>query len=304
MVMAAPFARRELLGLIGYPIKHSASPAMHEAAARAAGFSAWYQLIERPGLDASGLGEVLDGIRAIGFAGINVTYPYKEAIVPLLDELSPLARHVGAVNTVVVSNGRLVGHNTDCTGFAAAYAALGADKALGTDKARDMRPDTAVALIGAGGVGRAIAVALAKPEGPEIRIVDQDAAKAQALADTLAGTCPVRVVSTVEAAIEGASGIINATPAGMIPHVETTAVPVHLIRPEHWVADAVYVPLWTAFLKAAHLRGARILTGRDLAIAQAADAFRLFTGVDPSREAMAGAFDQIVQPRSGNPLAA
>jgi shikimate dehydrogenase len=287
--------RRVLLGLLGYPIKHSASPAMHESAARAAGFTAWYHLIEQPGLSSEGLKAVLDGIRALDFAGINVTFPYKEAVVPLLDELSPLARRVGAVNTVVVSNGRLVGHNTDCTGFATALAGL-----AGRQKAQD----SAVALIGAGGVGRAIAVALTHGDSPEIRIHDADVGKAQSLADMLAGACKARVVASVDEAVEGADGIINATPVGMTPNIDGTAIPFHLIRPSHWVADAVYVPLWTAFLKAAHMRGARILTGRDLAIAQAADAFRLFTGADASQDAMSGAFDQIVQPRGGNPLAA
>ncbi len=287
--------RRVLLGLLGYPIKHSASPAMHEAAARAAGFTAYYHLIEQPELTTSGLGAVLDGLRTIGFAGINVTFPYKEAIVPLLHELSPLARRVGAVNTIVVQGGKLIGHNTDCTGFAAAVAGLAAGRKA---------PDKAIALVGAGGVGRAIAVALAKADGPEIRIHDADAGKAHSLAGMLEGACRARIVASVEEAVEGADGIINATPAGMTPNVEATAIPFHLIRPSHWVADAVYVPLWTAFLKAAHMRGARILTGRDLAIAQAADAFRLFTGAEASQDAMSGAFDQIVQPRGGNPLAA
>jgi shikimate 5-dehydrogenase len=103
--------RNLLLGLIGAPIKHSASPAMHEAAAAALGFRAYYHLIEVADADREGLRLMLQGVRRLGFAGVNVTYPYKEAVVPLLDELSPAAAAIGAVNTIVVRAGRLVGYN-------------------------------------------------------------------------------------------------------------------------------------------------------------------------------------------------
>src|ERR1700757_1148616 len=119
MTMRRPAqAQKLLIGLIGSPIAHSASPAMHERAAEALGLRGHYQLIEVAGADATGLSMMLEGVRRLGFAGVNVTFPYKEAVVPLLDELATTAATMAAVNTVVVENGRLIGHNTDTTGFA------------------------------------------------------------------------------------------------------------------------------------------------------------------------------------------
>src|SRR5438128_5842535 len=142
----APADRRFLAGLIGAPIAHSASPAMHERAAEALGAHCHYQLIEVAGAGREELRLLLDGVRRLGFAGVNVTFPYKEAVVDLLDELSKDAAAIGAVNTVVVRGHRLIGYNTDATGFARAAANIVADTARGS-----------VALIGAGGVGKAIA---------------------------------------------------------------------------------------------------------------------------------------------------
>src|SRR5215204_6758783 len=121
--------RNLLLGLLGAPIKHSASPAMHETAAAGLGLRAFYHLIEAPGAGREDLGLMLEGVRRLGFAGVNVTFPYKEAVVSLLDELSPGAQAIGAVNTVVVRDGRLIGYNTDTTGFARAITELVRDPA-------------------------------------------------------------------------------------------------------------------------------------------------------------------------------
>ena len=113
-----------LLGLIGSPIKSSAAPAIHEASAQALGLSAHYRLIDVAGADREMLRAMLDGVRFLGFSGINVTFPYKEAVLPLLDALSPGAAAIGTVNTVVVQDGKLTGHNTDATGFAAAFGEI------------------------------------------------------------------------------------------------------------------------------------------------------------------------------------
>ncbi|MGH7041484.1 MAG: shikimate dehydrogenase family protein, partial [Acetobacteraceae bacterium] len=162
--------RRALLGLIGAPIAHSAAPAMHEAAGRASGLRVHYQLIEVPGADTATLRLLLEGVRRLGFAGVNVTYPYKEAVLPLLDTIAPEAAPIGAVNTIVVRDGHLVGHNTDTTGFAAAIAGEVAAPAAGP-----------VVLVGAGGVGRAAGFALARLGVPELRILDREPEKAAAL---------------------------------------------------------------------------------------------------------------------------
>src|SRR6266576_279522 len=134
-----PEDRRFLTGLIGAPIAHSASPAMHECAAEALGAHCHYQLIEVAGAGREELRMLLDGVRRLGFAGVNVTFPYKEAVVDLLDELSPGAAAMGAVNTVVVRNDRLVGHNTDTTGFALAKLGVAEIRIFDTDRTKAER---------------------------------------------------------------------------------------------------------------------------------------------------------------------
>ena len=280
-----PKRAKYLIGLIGAPIAQSAAPAMHEAAGDALGVRCHYQLIEVAGADAAGLRALLDGVRRLGFAGVNVTFPYKEAVVPLLDEMSPGARAIGAVNTVVVRDGRLVGHNTDTTGFERAIVDVIAASNRG-----------AVALIGAGGVGKAIAFALANLGVAELSIFDADRAKAEALSMQLRGRLQARVADDVANALQGAAGVVNATPVGMLPD-RGMAVPEALLHRDLWVADAVYTPLWTPLLLAAKAKGASVMTGRDLAVYQAADAFELFTGLKPPAAAIGNAFDAVMASR-------
>ncbi|GEC58605.1 shikimate dehydrogenase [Bradyrhizobium japonicum] len=280
---------RFLTGLIGYPIAHSAAPAMHEKAAAALGVRCHYQLIEVKGAGRDDLRAMLEGIRRLGFAGVNVTFPYKEAVVDLIDSLAPDARAIGAVNTIVVDDARLVGHNTDASGFVRAITPLLASTPRGP-----------IALIGAGGVGKAIAFALAGLGVGELRIFDADAAKVARLAGQLAGRHAVRGVAGVEAAVDGATGVVNATPVGMLPNRDSP-VPDALLHPSMWVADAVYTPLWTPLLLAAKAKGSKVLTGRDLAIYAAADAFELFTTMMPSTDVMANAFDAVMAARYSVP---
>jgi len=259
---------------------------MHETAAEAAGLRAQYRLIDIPGADQSKLRVLMEGVRLLGFSGVNVTFPYKEAVVPLLDSLALPAAAIGAVNTVVVQDGTLIGHNTDATGFVRAFSQV-----LGSPG------DAPVVLIGAGGVGRAIAFATAEIGVQELRLVDTAAEKAAALAERLRGRMPVRVFADVSEALHGAGGIINATPVGMLPDCGNP-VPPELIHETMWVADAVYTPLVTPLLQEAQARGARVMTGRELCIHQAIDAFRLFTGREPSHDSIAGAFDAVMARRN------
>jgi shikimate dehydrogenase len=272
-------SRKFLTGLIGAPIAHSASPAMHEQAAAALGLRCHYQLVEVAGAGPEQLRALLDGVRMLGFAGVNVTFPYKEAVVGLLDDLAPEAAAMGAVNAVVVRDDRLIGHNPDTTGFARAAAPLVAESGHGP-----------VALIGAGGVGKAIGFALAGLNVSGMRIFESERSRAERLASLLSAHPGVMVADSVEHALQGAVGLVNATPVGMLPN-RASPVPDALLHDGLWVADAVYNPLWTPLLKAAKLKGARVMTGRDLAIYQAADAFELFTGHAPSVAAMGTAFD-------------
>jgi shikimate dehydrogenase len=280
-----PSSRRFLTGLLGSPIAQSAAPAMHERAAEALGFRCHYQLIEVAGAGREELKVLLDGVRRLGFAGINVTFPYKEAVLDLLDELSPGAARIGAVNTVIVRDGRLTGHNTDTTGFARAIGPLVAASARGP-----------VAVIGAGGVGKAIAFALAGLGVSELRIFDSEHAKAMQLAARLEGNVRTKVTYSVEDALRGVAGVVNGSPVGMLPSRDTP-VPDALLHAGLWVGDAVYSPLWTPLLTAAKVKGATIMTGRELAIYQAADAFELFTGLVPSIAEMGIAFDDVMAKR-------
>jgi shikimate dehydrogenase len=291
-IVTAKKARRVLLGLIGSPIAHSATPAAQEAAARAAGLEAHYHLIEVAGARRDDLVAMLEGVRRLGFSGINVTYPYKEAVVPLLDGLSEQAAAMGAVNTIVVDGTRLVGHNTDASGFATAYRRLGRQDG-----------DRPVAIIGTGGVGKAIAFALAGCGVGRLRLYDTDSSKAEALAALVGGRAEVMVADGAEEAVSGAVGIVNGTPLGMLPNRDMP-VPAGAIRASQWVADAVYHPLWTPLLKAAQKAGATVMTGRELAIHQAVDAFRLFTGLEASEAVIGASFDAVIAAREGAEQAA
>jgi len=206
-------------------------------------------------------------------------------VLDLLDALSPGARAIGAVNTVVARDGRLTGHNTDTTGFARAVKSLVEGSGRGP-----------VAVIGTGGVGKAIAFALADLGVSEIRIFDTDRAKVENLVALLHDKLAVRVAASVADALVGAVGVVNGTPVGMTPS-KGTPVPDNLLHAGLWVADAVYSPLWTPLLKAARETGAKVMTGRDLAIYQAADAFELFTGLTPSTTEMGIAFDGVMAKR-------
>ena len=253
---------------------------MHERAAAALGLRCHYQLIEVAGAGRDELKMLLEGVRRLGFAGINVTFPYKEAVIDLLDDLAPGAAQIGAVNTIVIRDNRLTGHNTDTTGFARAIAQRVAASSHG-----------AVALIGAGGVGKAIAFALAGLGVEELRIFDSEHAKAMQLAAKLDGLTKASAAHSVEDALRGVVGVVNASPVGMLPSL-ATPVPDSLLHAGLWVADAVYSPLWTPLLMAARAKGCGVMTGRELAIYQAADAFELFTGFAPSTDEMGIAFDE------------
>jgi shikimate dehydrogenase len=284
--MGSTYPTNHLLGLIGAPIAHSASPAMHEAAGAALGLRCRYHLIEVAGANAARLRTMLEGVRALTFSGVNVTYPYKVLVVPLLDELDPSAAKVGAVNTVAVRNDRLIGFNTDCSGFK-----RGVRREIG-----EVAGQT-VALIGAGGVGKAIGVALAESGVERLNIVDREQARAAELAQSLSEHCNAQACDTAEQALAGAHGLVNATAVGMLPNRDTPA-PFALLSSDLWVADAVYQPLWTPLLLAAREKGAKVMTGRELAIDQAMDAFQIFTGKEPPRTVMAAAFDRVIAART------
>jgi shikimate dehydrogenase len=262
---------RTLVGLIGANIQKSLSPLLHEDAFAAAGIRGHYHLMDLDRLPGRTLAGLLAAARTAGFAGVNVTYPCKEAVLPLLDTVSAEALEIGAVNTVVFgADGRAAGHNTDRIGFR-----RGVEDELGADCVKG----AAVALIGAGGAGRAVAFALADLGAARVAIHDVDGARAARLAADLAARFgPGRATADpLDRALAGAAGIVNATPVGMAGF-PGMPVPESALAGAAWVADVVYTPLETAFLAAARARRKRVATGGGMCVHQAAEAFRLFSG--------------------------
>ena len=266
-------------GLIGAGIQGSRSPALHEREAEALGLRYLYQRIDLDalGLDAGALPELLTAAERMGFAGLNITYPCKQAVVPLLHELSPEARALGAVNTVVLAKGRRIGHNTDTTGFAEGFR-------RGLPGAKLDR----VVLLGAGGAGAAVAHAALGFGTRKLQIFDLDPGRARNLAERLGG----EACEDLEAAMAGADGLIHCTPTGMAGH-PGMALPPALLRPAHWVAEVVYVPLETELLRVARAKGCRTLDGGGMAVFQAAGALRLFTGIEPDAGRMLRHFREM-----------
>ncbi len=260
-----------LIGLVGRGIAGSRSPLMHEREAAALGLTLVYRRIDFDALalpDAA-LAETLRLIEGIGFRGVNVTHPFKQQVLPLLDVLSPEAEALGAVNTVTFADGRRTGHNTDWFGFAESVRREIGDIA-----------GTIAAQIGAGGAGSATAYALLQLGVTELRLVDADPGRAAALAARLAPHFPgrtVRAMPSAAAAIAGAGGVVQASPVGMTGHPGLPFDP-GLMTAEQWLADVIYVPIETEIVQAARARGARAAGGLQMAVHQAAEAFRIFTG--------------------------
>jgi shikimate dehydrogenase len=285
-------AERPLLGLIGAKIGRSISPAMHEAAARALGIELHYHLIDTDvlGHSAKDLPRLLGGAHALGFTGLNITHPFKEAVVRHLDAIEGAAAALGSVNTVVIRDGRLVGHNTDYTGFVSGWRRT----------FRGMPPGRA-ALIGAGGVGRAIAHGLLALGAGALRLTDTDAGRARALAVELRTAHPevsIEVAGDAQDAARGCEGIVNATPVGMYAY-PGNPVPLAAFSGIRWASDAIYTPLETEFITAARRAGAAVMTGQELAIGQAVDAFALFLGRPAPIDAMRATFIQRTQAADG-----
>ncbi|MBX3573972.1 MAG: shikimate dehydrogenase [Mesorhizobium sp.] len=269
------------VGLLGRGIQMSRTPAMHEREAARMGLTCSYVLIDFDalGLSDSDLPAAIEAAVSLGFHGVNVTYPFKQSVMPLLDEISVDATAIGAVNTVVFGS-RSTGHNTDCWGYAESFRTAMPGAPLGH-----------VVLFGAGGAGSAVAYALIGLGARRLSIVDADLSRARSLAARLVGI-DTSVVSPqdIAAALGDADGVVNTTPVGMAKH-PGTPFDTRLLRPSQWVSDVIYFPQETELLRAARAIGCRTLPGIGMAIGQAAGAFELFTGRTADMTAMAGHFE-------------
>jgi shikimate dehydrogenase len=265
-----------IVGLVGTGIGPSLSPPLHEREGRALGLDYRYRRLDLDllGVPPDAVGDLLDAVREAGYRGVNVTHPCKQRVLPHLDELSPDAGAIGAVNTVLFDGPRTIGHNTDWSGFGLGLA----DGLPGASLDR-------VVLLGAGGAGAAAAHALLTGGTDRLAVLDVEGGRAERLAAALAGRfgagrAVAGTTADLPAQLTAAHGLVHATPTGMVES-PGLPVPAELLRPPLWVADLVYRPLDTALLRAARARGCPTLDGGRMAVHQAVEALRLFTGVTP-----------------------
>lgn len=281
--MTDPKKSSVLAGLIGAGIQASRTPALHEHEGDAQSIRYLYRLIDldKLGLDLAALPDLLTAAEHTGFTGLNITFPAKQAVIPLLDELSDEARGIGAVNTVVLKDGKRVGHNTDALGFAEGF--------------RRGLPDVArrhVVQMGAGGAGAAVAHALLAEGVERLSIFEVEPARAQGLVDNLNasfGEGRAEVGRDLSALMADTDGLVNTTPVGMAK-LPGTPLPVELLRPQLWVAEIIYFPLETELLRNARAIGCQTLDGGTMAVFQAVKAFELFTGTKADAERMQAHF--------------
>ncbi len=278
---------RFLTGLAGRDILASRSPWMHECEARAQGVSLTYTLFDfnERGWADDYLPKLLDSAEQSGFSGLNITFPFKQAVLGLLDDLSDSARQIGAVNTVSFAGGKRSGFNTDVTGFAESFA-------CGLPDA----PREHVVQLGAGGAGSATAQALLSSGVHHLALFDTCPVRLANLVGKLQmdfGTDRVCIGDDLGNAMASADGVVNATPVGMAK-LSGLPLPVSMIEKRHWVADIVYFPLETELLREAKRLGCRTLDGSGMAIQQAAGAFEIFTGLSANRQRMQESFVDFV----------
>jgi len=262
-----------LLGIIGNPVRTSLSPAMQQAALRHSGLDACYRAFE---IAPDQVRTVLRALPPLGFWGVNVTIPYKERVLPLLDEVDDEARAIGAVNTVVIREGRLLGYNTDAEGFRRALEIEG----------RTELPGAAVLVVGAGGAARAVAFACLARGCGSLLIANRTLARARSLCRTLRASFPAADIAAVATAGAdwaqrvAASGIIvNTTPLGGRPE-DRLPVPPAALRRGTTVMEIVTRPRRTPLLVAAKIAGARTVDGLQMLLHQGALAFTLWTGCE------------------------
>ncbi|KDR31625.1 MULTISPECIES: shikimate dehydrogenase [Caballeronia] len=277
-----------LIGLIGSGIGGSLTPAMHEKEGSNLGLNYVYRRIDLQALELepSALPDLLDAAERMGYDGLNITYPCKQSVIPLLDDLDPDARALGAVNTVVLKDGKRIGYNTDWSGFARAF-----------QRGLPDAPLERVVQLGAGGAGAAVAHAALTMGARELTLFDSDDARAASLAAELAARFPDRVVKSggdLRDTLAGASGLIHATPTGMAK-LPGLPLPAEYLHKELWVAEIVYFPLETELLKVAKALGCRTVSGGGMAVCQAVDALRIFTGLEPDAERMFAHFQSLLE---------
>ncbi len=286
MISAPARGPVQVCALIGDPVAHSVSPAMHNAAFRAVGLD-WVYVPLR--VEAAHLREAVSGLKALNFAGFNVTIPHKVSVIPHLDDLDTLAENLGAVNTVVNQDGYLKGHNTDASGFLRALEGEGFSPAK-----------KKVVMLGAGGAARAASFVLAD-KGASLTILNRHPRGAEDLSARLSGTFrrDIRAFEltsgNLRESLVGADLLVNTTSLGMAPELDFSPVPRYLLKKKLVVFDIIYNPLRTRLMREAAEKGAKVIGGLEMLVQQGAVAFELWTGrpapVDIMRSAAQGALN-------------
>lgn len=278
----------KVVGLIGYPLGHSVSPAMHNSAFTVLGLDFEYVPFE---IESRDLLEGVNGLRALHVAGFNVTVPYKEKIISLLDEVTEVARVIGAVNTVLNQDGRLIGYNTDGAGFIAS---------LKEDAKTDPK-DKNVVVLGAGGASRAICVMLAENKVNSLTLADLDEDRAQDLAAYVNSYFGTKVKSLpaksaeLPKAIKKADILVNCTPIGMRPKIDQSPLPKNTkLSAKTLVYDLVYNPQETKLLKEAKAAGCKTCSGLGMLVRQGSLAFTIWTGEEAPVNIMSKAAEQAL----------
>jgi shikimate dehydrogenase len=272
-------ANTRFMALVGDPVAHSVSPAMHNAAFQAVGLNYVYLSFQVP---PAALSQAITVIRGPVFRGANITIPHKTAVLPLLDDIDPHARRIGAVNTIVNDNGKLTGHNTDAQGFLAALRSSGFEP-----------KGEKVAVLGSGGAARAIVFALRDAEAT-VAIVNRSPEAAISLAQETGASAFELSDAGLRSAMEGASLFVNATNVGMSPDVNSSPLPAHFLTPGLVVFDTVYRPRQTRLLKEAEASGCKPIGGLEMLVEQGALAFELWTGQNAPRQVMLQAADEAL----------
>jgi shikimate dehydrogenase len=286
--MAETLIRPLKAGLIGAGIQASLTPAMHMEEGAAQGLNYKYELIDlhQIGAAPADLPRLLAEAEAQGFAGLNITHPCKQVIIPHLNELSAEARALGAVNTVVFKDGRRYGHNTDWWGFAESFRRGLPDADL-----------SSAVQLGAGGAGLATAYAMLSLGVQRLTVFDREPERAVTLTEAMSQLFPAASITAgrdLASAMRQASGLTHATPTGMAKY-PGMPLPPELLEERHWVAEIVYFPLETELLHQARKRGCRTLDGGGMAVFQAVGAFRLLTGRTPDAARMLSHFKAMTE---------
>jgi shikimate dehydrogenase len=275
------------VGLVGRGIGQSRSPWIHESEASALHLTLQYHLVDFSKLNRADeeLEAVVRELSEAGYTGSNITFPFKQAIVPVCDELSEAASVLGAVNTLAFRNGRIIGENTDWVGFSWLI-----EREFGNIEGAK------IAQVGAGGAGSATAYALAKLGAAEVALFDPDTTKAEALSKRLMPyfpDCHFSAAESAEAAIRDRDGIVNATPVGMAS-VPGLPFPPACMVASQWLADIIYFPLETELLAAARANGQKVANGVSMVVGQAAEAFCIITGHQPDRARMLARMLEVI----------